>query len=98
MRLKLPQRLRQRVNKVIRQRATIIFVMGLPELRARAFAYLLLYNLLFVFPLVIVFMFVYHGSNSRQLTRIMRERAGAIKLATTFILFSMAIWLGASLL
>ena len=128
MRLKLPQRLRQRVNKVIRQRAkgstlaisalvtgvivsllelactgqvylpTIIFVMGLPELRARAFAYLLLYNLLFVFPLVLVFMFVYHGSNSRQLMRIMSERAGAIKLATTILLFSMAIWLGASLL
>ena len=77
---------------------TIIFVMGVPELRARAFAYLLLYNLLFVLPLVVVFLFVYHGSNSRQLMRIMRQRAGTIKLATTVLLFGMAIWLGASLL
>ena len=128
MRLKLPQCLRQRVNKVIRQRAkgstlaisalvtglivsilelactgqvylpTIIFVMGVPGLRAKAFAYLLLYNLLFVLPLLIVFVFVYHGSNSRQLMRVMRQRAGTIKLATTVLLFGMAIWLGASLL
>ncbi len=77
---------------------TIIFVMGVPGLRAKAFVYLLLYNLLFVLPLVIVFVFVYHGSNSRQLMRIMRQRAGTIKLATTVLLFGMAIWLGASLL
>lgn len=128
MSLKLPQRLRQRVNKVIRERAkgstlaisalvtglivsilelactgqvylpTIIFVMGVPELRARALAYLLLYNLLFILPLVVVFVFVYYGSGSRQLMRLMRERAGAIKLLTTILLFSMALWLGASLL
>lgn len=127
MRFKLPQALRQRVNRVIRERAkgstlaisamvtglivsllelactgqvylpTIIFVMGVPELRARGFVYLLLYNTLFVVPLLAVFLFVYHGSNSRQLMRIMKEQSATIKLATAVLLFSIALWLGLAL-
>ena len=48
--------------------------------------------------MLVVFLLVYHGSNSRQLMRIMRERAATIKLATAVLLFGIALWLGLALL
>jgi cytochrome c biogenesis protein CcdA len=35
---------------------TILFVLGVPELRLQAGVYLVLYNLMFVLPLVVVFL------------------------------------------
>jgi hypothetical protein len=39
--------------------------MGVPELRVRAFLYLLLYNWMFVLPLVVVFILAFRGTTSR---------------------------------
>lgn len=72
---------------------TIIFVMGVPSLRVRAFGYLLLYNLLFILPLVVVFLLVFYGTNSKQLTRFLQARAATIKLAMAVLFLAMASWL-----
>ena len=76
---------------------TIIFVLGLPDWRARAALALLVYNLMFVLPLVVVFLMVYYGTTSQQLTHWMNRRAAAVKLGTAVLFVLLAAWLGYSI-
>ena len=123
MRLRLPTRLRARINRVIREGAgarafvpltfvtgavvsvielactgqvylpTILFVLGVPELQVRAGVYLVLYNLMFVLPLVVVFLLAYFGTTSQQLGLFIHRRAAAIKLVTAGLFVLLAGWL-----
>ncbi len=77
---------------------TIIFMTSVPELQARAVAYLVLYNLLFVLPLVVVFVLVYMGTTSLQLTGWLRRHAKETKLALTILFTLLAVWLVVSTL
>ena len=72
---------------------TIIFVMGVPELRVRAVLYLLLYNLMFILPLVVVFILAFRGTTSRQLTGFLQTRAATVKLAMSGLFSALAVWL-----
>ncbi|MBN1139937.1 MAG: hypothetical protein JXM73_25425, partial [Anaerolineae bacterium] len=72
---------------------TIIFVLGVPELQARAVLYLLLYNLLFVLPLIVVFVLAYFGTTSEQLGQFINRRAATVKLVTAGLFFMLAGWL-----
>ena len=72
---------------------TIIFVVSQPQMRARAIGLLVLYNLLFIVPLVVVFVLAYYGTTSRQLTRFLQRRAAAVKLGLTVLFAALAIWL-----
>ncbi len=76
---------------------TIIFVLGVPELQARAALYLLLYNLLFVLPLIVVFVLAYFGTTSEQLGQFINRRAATVKLASAGLFFVLAGWLVAAL-
>ena len=123
MALKLPEKLRLRINKVIRQGRgvqsyalgafatglvisvlelactgqvylpTIIFVSSVPELRLSAMFYLVLYNLLFILPLVVVFILAYYGTTSQDLTRFLQKHAGAVKLGMTVLFLALGSWL-----
>lgn len=127
MSLKLPDKLRLRINETIRKGKnvkayafgafvtglvvsllelactgqvylpTIIFVSSVPELRLRSFSYLLLYNLMFIVPLIIVFVLVYFGTSSKQLTTFIQEKGSGIKLAMSILFIVLAIWLGSSI-
>jgi cytochrome c biogenesis protein CcdA len=72
---------------------TIIFVMGVPELRVRGLLYLLLYNLVFVLPLVVIFILVFRGTTSKQLTRFLQARAASVKLGMAILFLALAGWL-----
>jgi len=72
---------------------TIIFVMSQPEMRVRAFTFLVLYNLLFILPLVVVFILAYYGTGSKQLTRFLQQRAATVKLGMTLLFAALATWL-----
>jgi cytochrome c biogenesis protein CcdA/glutaredoxin len=72
---------------------TIIFVMSRPEMRVRAFLFLVLYNLLFILPLIVVFILAYYGTGSKQLTRFLQERAATVKLGMTLLFAALATWL-----
>jgi cytochrome c biogenesis protein CcdA len=76
---------------------TIIFVLGLPEWRLKATLALLVYNLMFILPLIVVFLLVYFGTTSQQLTRWMTARAAAVKLGTAILFLLLAGWLGYSI-
>jgi thiol-disulfide isomerase/thioredoxin len=69
---------------------TILFVMNIPSLRAGAFSYLILYNVFFILPLLIIFGIVYWGVTSEQLAFFLRKRAVAIKLVTAVLFFGLA--------
>jgi len=55
------------------------------------------YNLLFIVPLVVVFILAYFGTTSRDLVRFMEKNAAAVKLAMVVLFFSLASWLAYSL-
>ncbi len=76
---------------------TIIFVLGLPEWRLRAALALVAYNVMFIVPLIIVFLLVYYGTTSKQLLAWMNRRAATVKLGTAVLFLVLAVWLGYSL-
>ncbi len=69
---------------------TILFVTNIPSLRASAISYLLLYNFMFVVPLLIIFGIVYWGVTSEQLAFFLKKRASTIKLLTSVFFFALA--------
>jgi len=72
---------------------TIIYMVSDPGLRARGVLYLLLYNLVFILPLVVVFVLVYLGASSFQLGLFLKRRAALVKLAMTAVFAALAAWL-----
>jgi cytochrome c biogenesis protein CcdA len=77
---------------------TILFVLGMPEVQMQAGMYLVLYNLMFVLPLVVVFLLAYFGTSSQQLGLFIHRRAATIKLATAGLFVLLAGWLAAALI
>ena len=76
---------------------TIVFVLGIPEWRTRASLALLLYNVMFILPLVTVFLLVYFGITSEQLMAWLTKHTAAIKLGTAALFVVLAAWLGYSI-
>ena len=72
---------------------TIIFVMSQPEMRVRALILLVLYNLLFILPLVVVFILAHYGTGSKQLTNFLQRRAATVKLGMALLFAALAAWL-----
>ncbi len=75
---------------------TIIFVMSRPEMRVRAFIFLVLYNLLFILPLMVVFILAYYGTGSKQLTCLLQRQAATVKLGMALLFAALAMWLTVS--
>ena len=72
---------------------TIIFAMSHEGLRGQAVGYLLIYNLLFILPLVVVFVLVYRGTGSKQLTAFLQRNAAWVKLGLAALFAALAGWL-----
>ncbi len=72
---------------------TIIFVSGVPELRINAMGYLILYNMMFILPLVIIFLLVFYGTTSKQLTGFFQSNAALVKLLTAILFAALGGWL-----
>ena len=77
---------------------TITFVMGVEGMRGHALAYLILYNLMFIVPLLLVFGFVYWGTTSVQLGGVLQRHLMPVKLGTGVLLFGLGIWLLSSMI
>jgi len=72
---------------------TIVYVAGIPDLRARATAYLLLYNAVYIVPLLIVIATSYIAASPSYfgMMRQLRSRAGALKALTAAIFFALSV-------
>lgn len=123
MALNLPESIRKRINKTIREgsKATSYywgaFVTGLfisllefactgqmylpmitsmismPGMRGQGIMWLGLYNLMFIIPLIVVFVFAYFGTTSKQLTGFFKKHAAAVKIGLALIYLALAIFL-----
>jgi hypothetical protein len=69
---------------------TILFVAKLPSLRTSAISYLILYNLMFIIPLLTIFGAAYWGVTSDQFSFFLQKRASTIKLLTSLLFFILA--------
>jgi thiol-disulfide isomerase/thioredoxin len=69
---------------------TILFVTNIPSLRGSAIFYLILYNIVYILPLVAIFGIVYWGTTSEQLSFFLQRRTSTIKLFTALFFFALA--------
>jgi len=69
---------------------TILFVTNIPTLRGSAVLYLVLYNIIYILPLVVIFAIVYWGTTSQQLGFFLQRRTSTIKLFTALFFFILA--------
>lgn len=69
---------------------TIGFVMGIPELRKNAIFNLVLYNLMYVVPLVGVFALAFFGVTSERMAAITKKYTGTVKLLTAMLFLALA--------
>ncbi len=76
----------------------IISMSSVPEMRAQALFYLVLYNLMFIVPLIVVFILAYYGTSSKQFTDFLRKHAGAVKIGMAIVFLILATWLIFSLM
>jgi hypothetical protein len=69
---------------------TILFVTNIPSLRDSAVFYLILYNIVYILPLLTIFGIVYWGTTSQQLAFFLQRRTSTIKLFTALFFFALA--------
>ncbi|MCK4859083.1 MAG: hypothetical protein KAS87_00820 [Candidatus Omnitrophica bacterium] len=66
---------------------TIVLVSKIPSLKSRALFYLILYNLMFVIPLIAIFLLAYKGFTSQQFSKFASYHLGKIKLMMAILFF-----------
>jgi len=72
---------------------TLMYMAKLSGLKMLAFGYLILYNLMFIAPLIVIFLLSYNGVNSKTLSEFAKKHVAAIKLAIAVFFFGMGILL-----
>ena len=66
---------------------TIVYILKFQELKLRAIFYLLLYNSMFILPLIGVFILALFGFSSSRFEKIARAHLGWVKMVTAFVFF-----------
>jgi hypothetical protein len=69
---------------------TIVYIMTIPQLKTHALFNLLLYNVMFIVPLVGVFVSTFFGVSSEKMAFITKEHTGTVKLLTALLFLAFA--------
>ena len=69
---------------------TIGFVMAIPELRKNAIFNLVLYNIMYIIPLVGVFVMTFFGVTSEKMASVTKKHTGTVKLLTAILFLALA--------
>ncbi len=72
---------------------TITFVLKVSHLKLQALGYLVLYNIMFIVPLFIIFLFALLGVTSEQFSKILKKHLSAIKIVMAILFFSLGVFL-----
>lgn len=72
---------------------TISFILKTTQLKLKALAYLLVYNLMFVLPLLVIFMAALYGVTSKQFADLLKKHMGLIKILMALLFFGFGIFL-----
>jgi cytochrome c biogenesis protein CcdA len=71
----------------------IVFILKNTDLKIRAAAYLILYNLMFIFPLALIFILSLVGVSHSRFNDLLKRHLGAIKIAMAFVFFLLGIFI-----
>jgi hypothetical protein len=69
---------------------TIGFVMSIPELRKNAIFNLVLYNIMYIVPLVGIFVLTFFGVTSEKIAFVTKKHTGTVKLLTALLFLALA--------
>jgi len=72
---------------------TITFILKTTNLKLQALAYLLLYNLMFIVPLLIIFFFALLGVTSEQFSAFLKRHLLTIKILMALLFFGLGVFL-----
>ena len=72
---------------------TIVYIYSIPQLKARAAMYLILYNVMFVLPLIAIVYFVYMGATSQTVIGWFKRNLATVKLWTGIVFFVLFVYL-----
>ena len=72
---------------------TIVYVSTIPNLKFQAYLYLILYNLMFILPLIIIFIFYYIGATSKKIEHAIKGNVSKIKLITGLFFLTLSAFL-----
>jgi cytochrome c biogenesis protein CcdA len=72
---------------------TIGYIMTVPELRVHAFLNLIIYNIMFIIPLVGIFMAAFFGVTSERMALVTKEHTGTVKLLTGILFIGLGAFL-----
>jgi cytochrome c biogenesis protein CcdA len=75
---------------------TIVFILKNTSLRLKALSYLFLYNLMFVLPLVVIFVFALLGVSSQKFNELLKKNLARIKILMFLLFISLGfliLWL-----
>jgi cytochrome c biogenesis protein CcdA len=70
---------------------TIGYIMTIPKLRVHAFFNLVLYNVMFIIPLVGVFVAAFFGVTSEKMALVTKEHTGTVKLLTAILFIGLGV-------
>ncbi len=72
---------------------TIGYIMTIPKLRVHAFFNLVLYNIMFIIPLVAIFIAVFFGVTSDKMALLTKGHTGTVKLLTAILFIGLGVFL-----
>jgi len=72
---------------------TIGYIMTIPKLRVHAFFNLVLYNIMFIIPLVAIFIAVFFGVTSDKMALLTKAHTGTVKLLTAILFMGLGVFL-----
>jgi cytochrome c biogenesis protein CcdA len=72
---------------------TIVFIMKNTNLRLKAFTYLILYNLMFILPLILIFLLSLVGFTSQKFNNFLKKNLGKVKITMAVLFFVLGIFI-----
>ncbi len=72
---------------------TLSFILKTTSFKLEVFTYLLLYNLMFTVPLIVIFLFALLGVTSGQFSKFLKQHLLTLKLLMAILFFSLGIFL-----
>ncbi len=72
---------------------TLSFILKSTEFKLAALGYLLLYNFMFIVPLIVIFVLALLGTSSQQFSGFLKKYLGLIKIMMAILFFSLGVYL-----
>ena len=72
---------------------TVLFIINTQGIKLRAFILLLIYNIAFIVPLIVIFTLFWHGSTEKRISGWLINNGAKIKLAMGLLFLSLAVFL-----